>query len=56
MSLMCGELEEKGRAGAIEGAGALEGASEALSQIEEEFGRARAILEAEISSHSYQLV
>src|SRR6266404_20734 len=44
MSLLCGELEAKGRAGAIEGAGALESASEALSQIEEEFGRARAIL------------
>src|SRR5882724_5878362 len=48
MSLLCGELEAKGCAGSIEGAGALEGASEALTQIEEEFGRARAILEAEI--------
>jgi len=54
ISLLCGELEAKGRAGsikgagAIEGAGALEGASETLTQIEEEFGRARAILEAEI--------
>lgn len=55
MSLMCGELEEKGRAGTIEGAGAIEGAYETLSRIEEEFGRARAILEAEISSDSYQL-
>jgi len=54
MSLLCGELEAKGRAGAIkgagaiEGAGAMEGALEALSRIEEEFGRARATLEAEI--------
>ena len=48
MSLLCGELEAQGRAGSIEGARALEGASEALTQIEEEFGRARAILEAEI--------
>jgi len=56
MSLLCGELEAKGRAGAIKGAGAIEGALEALSRIEEEFGRARAILEANISSASYQLV
>jgi len=56
MSLLCGELEAKGCAGSIKGAGALEGASEALTQIEEEFGRARAILEAEISSDSYPLV
>ncbi|HXI89104.1 MAG TPA: Hpt domain-containing protein [Blastocatellia bacterium] len=48
MSLLCSELELQGRAGSIEGAGALEGASEALTQIEEEFGRARAFLEAEI--------
>ena len=43
MSLLCGELEEKGRVGDIEGA------SKTLSRIEEEFVRARAILEAEIS-------
>lgn len=44
MSIMCAELEEKGQTGAIEGA------SETLSRIEEEFGHARAMLEAEISS------
>jgi HPt (histidine-containing phosphotransfer) domain-containing protein len=48
MSLLCGELEAKGRAASIEGAGAIDGASEMLSRIEEEFGRARAILEADI--------
>ena len=50
MSLMCGELEEKGRAGVIEGMSATEEASEILSRIEKEFGRARAILEVEIST------
>lgn len=42
MSLLCGEMEEEGRAGDIEGA------SKTLSRIEEEFERARAILEAEV--------
>ena len=44
MSLMCGELEEEGRVGNIEGA------SEILARIEEEFDRTRATLEAEIST------
>src|SRR5882672_10831803 len=35
MSLLCGELEAKGRVGSIEGAGAIVGASEILSRIEE---------------------
>jgi HPt (histidine-containing phosphotransfer) domain-containing protein len=43
MSLMCGELEEEGRVGDIQGA------SKTLSRIEEEFERVRAILEADIS-------
>ena len=42
MSLMCGELEENARLGA------LEEASETLSRIEEEFSRTRVTLEAEI--------
>lgn len=51
MSLMCAELEEEGRSGAIEGA------SETLSRIEEEFVRARAILEAEMTSEAcHQLI
>jgi CheY-like chemotaxis protein/HPt (histidine-containing phosphotransfer) domain-containing protein len=50
MSLMCDELEEKGRTCA------LEGAADVLSRIEKEFGRARAILETEVSSEVYELV
>lgn len=43
MAQMCGELEEEGRVGDMEGA------SKTLARIEEEFDRARAVLEAEIS-------
>jgi CheY-like chemotaxis protein/HPt (histidine-containing phosphotransfer) domain-containing protein len=50
MSLLCGDLEVKGRTGA------LEGAAEVLARIEKEFGRARLILEAELSSRVYELV
>jgi len=42
MSLLCGKLEEEGRAGDIEGA------SKTLPRIEEEFEHARSILEAEV--------
>jgi CheY-like chemotaxis protein/HPt (histidine-containing phosphotransfer) domain-containing protein len=49
MSLMCRDLEEKGRTGA------LEGASQALSRIEEEFRCVRAILETELSSELHEV-